>query len=631
MRVKDAVGRFGEQLATDHLVRAGLEVLDRNWRCRDGELDLVLRDGPALVFVEVKTRSSTAYGTPAEAVDRRKAARIRRLALRWMDEHREALGAVRLGPLRRGGRRARAGHGCARRASERSILMALACALAVTLAGLDGQLVEVQCDIAAGLPGLYFTGLPDASVSESRDRLRAAVQNTGAEWPNRRITVALLPADVRKVGSRFDLAVCLAVLGAAGAVPADAVRSAVWLAELGLDGRLRPVRGVLPSVLAARAAGVRRVVVAASNAAEAALVDGVDVRTAGHLGDIVAWLTGDGPPLELAVPPPDTADTGVQPDLADVAGQHLAKRAVEVAAAGGHHVFLLGVPGAGKTMLAERMPGLLPPLTDAEALEVTAVHSVAGLLGDGGVLVRRPPLQAPHHTASIAALVGGGSYLARPGAISIAHRGVLFLDEAHEFAPRALDALRQPLETGTVVLHRGGGAVRYPARFQLVLAANPCACALPPNECECPPQARRRHLQRLSGPLLDRVDLRVQVDAVPHTDLLSDEPRQSTAEVAARVALARSRALARWSATPYRCNADVPGSVLRAEPWRLDARSVRELDEYLQRGRVSARGYDRVLRLSWTLADLDGADRPDARHVGEALYFRTGQVDTCAA
>ncbi len=509
--------------------------------------------------------------------------------------------------------------------------MGLACAQAVSLAGLDGQLVEVQCDIAAGLPGLYFTGLPDASVSESRDRLRAAVQNTGVDWPNRRITVALLPADVRKVGSRFDLAVCLAVLGAAGQVPPEAVRTAVWLAELGLDGRLRPVRGVLPSVLAARDAGVRRVVVAAANAAEAALVDGLDVRAADHLGEIVGWLTGDGPPLDVAVPTHPTSVSDRQPDLADVAGQQLAKRAVEVAAAGGHHVFLLGVPGAGKTMLAERMPGLLPTLSDVEALEVTAVHSVAGLLGARSQLVRRPPLQAPHHTASIAALVGGGSFLARPGAISLAHRGVLFLDEAHEFSPRALDALRQPLETGSVVLHRGGGAVRYPARFQLVLAANPCGCTRPPTECECLPQARRRHLQRLSGPLLDRVDLRVQVDAVAHADLFDDAPRETTAQVAERVAGARGRALARWTGSPFRTNAEVPGSVLRSEPWRLPLRATRELDGYLQQGKLSARGYDRVLRLAWTLADLAERVAPEAADVAEALYFRTGQVGACAA
>ncbi len=342
--------------------------------------------------------------------------------------------------------------------------MALARTGAVAVVGVDGQLVEVECDISAGLPGMSFTGRADTSVVESRDRMRAAIVNSGAAWPNRKVTVALLPADVRKVGSRFDLAIAMAVLAAAEQVRADAVAGVVWIAELGLEGRLRPVRGVLPAALAARRSGARRVVVARENAAEAALVDGVDIRAAATLGEIVAWLTGDGP----ALPPVDRAESAADddleppgPDLADVAGQELAKRALAVAAAGGHHLLLVGAPGAGKTMLAERLPGVLPALDDAAALEVTAVHSVAGLLDARARLVRRPPLQAPHHTTSVAALVGGGSYLARPGAISLAHHGVLFLDEASEFAPSTLDALRQPLETGYVVIApwRGSGAL----------------------------------------------------------------------------------------------------------------------------------------------------------------------------
>jgi magnesium chelatase family protein len=510
--------------------------------------------------------------------------------------------------------------------------MALACTLGVALSGVDGHLVEVQVDLSQGLPGLAFTGLPDTSVTESRDRVRSAIQNSEIDWPQRRITVALLPADVRKVGSRFDLAVALGVLAAAGTVPESVVRGTAWIAELGLDGRLRPVRGVLPSVVVARSAGIRRVVVAAGNAAEAALVEGVDVRAVETLGELVGWLRGDAPAPGRALALP-TADIGPKaPDLADVAGQLTAKRAVEVAAAGGHHLYLVGAPGAGKTMLAHRLPGLLPVLDDDAALEVTAVHSVAGLLGRQAQLVRRAPLQAPHHSASTSALVGGGTRLARPGAISLAHHGVLFLDEAPEWKAEALDALRQPLESGMVVLHRSAGAVSYPARFQLVLAANPCPCARRATDCECPPAARRRYSQRLSGPLLDRIDLRVDVEPVGHADLFeSDVPPESSAEVAARVCAARAAALDRWRGRGWRTNADVPGSILRAAPWVLPPRVAREAQRQLERGTLTARGYDRVLRVAWTIADLAGHCVPNATDVGEALFHRTGRDESWAA
>lgn len=503
--------------------------------------------------------------------------------------------------------------------------MGLARAYAVGLSGIDGELVEVECDISAGLPGVSFTGRAGASVVESRDRLRAAVHNSGAGWPNRKITVALLPADTPKTGSRFDLAVGLAVLAADGQVPAAGVAGAAWIAELGLTGALRPVTGVLPSVLAARERGVRRVVVAAGNGAEAALVDGVDVRVADDLAEIVQWLTGDGPALRPAAAAPDDVPSGPVPDLADVAGQPTAKRALEIAAAGGHHLYLVGSPGAGKTMLAERLPGLLPPLDDAASLEVTAVHSIAGRLGAAAALVRRPPMQAPHHTASVAALVGGGSHLARPGAISLAHRGVLFLDEAPEFPAATLDSLRQPLESGRVVLLRAGGAVSYPARFQLVLAANPCACAKRQSECECTGAARRRHEQRLSGPLMDRIDLRVHVQPVSHGDLFDPvERRETTAQVAARVAAARERAAHRWRGLPWRCNAEVPGAVLRSASWLPAPAALSATSQYLRDGKLTARGFDRVLRTAWTLADLAEHDVPTDVDLLEALTLRVG-------
>ncbi len=510
--------------------------------------------------------------------------------------------------------------------------MGLARTLAVALIGTEGQLVEVECDISTGLPGLSFTGLPDTSVMESRDRLRSALLNSDAEWPSHKVTVALLPADLRKVGSRFDLAVGMAVLAADGQVPAESVAGAVWIAELGLDGRLRPVRGVLPSVLAARRLGARHVVVAAANAAEAALVSGVDVRCAEQLRDIVGWLTGDGPALAAVAAGPPAPAEPESTDLADVAGQVAAKRALEIAAAGGHHLYLVGAPGAGKTMLAQRLPGLLPRLGDRASMEVTAVHSIAGLLAGRPQLVRRPPLQAPHHTTSVAALVGGGSHLARPGAISLAHHGVLFLDEAPLFSPRALDALREPLESGHVVLHRGGGAVRYPARFQLVLAANPCPCGQPAVRCTCAPVTRRRHDQRLSGPLMDRLDLRVQVEPVAHGDLFDlAAERETTATVAARAAAARAAAAQRWRDTPWEINGAVPGSTLRKSRWLLPNAVLRPAQAHLEQGSLSARGFDRVLRISWTIADLAGHATPDAEDVAEALYFRTGRASAWAA
>jgi magnesium chelatase family protein len=480
--------------------------------------------------------------------------------------------------------------------------MTLGRSTAVALWGVDGQLVEIEVDIAAGIPGLFFTGLGDTSVLESRDRIRAALVNSGLEWPNRRVTVALLPADVRKVGSRYDLAITVALLAANGVIHGDHVRSAAWIAELGLDGSLRPVPGVLPSVVAAARAGLSRVVVAPGNAGEAALVGGVDVRAAANLREVADWLTGEGPIPHLAEAGAAPIGAEAGPDLADVAGQASAKRAVEIAAAGGHHLFLIGTPGAGKTMLARRLPSLLPTLDDEAALAVTAVHSIVGRMPRDGGLIRRPPWQAPHHTASTAALVGGGSHLARPGAISLAHHGVLFLDEAPEFAPRSLDALRQPLESGEIVLHRGGGAVRYPARFQLVLAANPCPCGARAQDCVCAPQARRRYLQKLSGPLLDRIDLQVQVEPVPHADLFAaDNGRESSAVVASRVAGARAVAADRWRGTGWATNGTAPGRELRSARWAIGRAALAPAEQFLRRGQLSARGFDRILRLAWML------------------------------
>ncbi|MDR1999782.1 MAG: YifB family Mg chelatase-like AAA ATPase [Frankiaceae bacterium] len=507
--------------------------------------------------------------------------------------------------------------------------MSLARTRSIALSGIDGQLIDIEAHIANGLPIVTVIGLGDKSVSEARERIQAAVANSGLPWPNRRVTIALLPADLPKAGSRFDVAMALAVLAAAGAVPAEAVAGCVWVGELGLDGRLRATRGVLPAAVAARRAGVPMMIVPEANAAEAALLDGLEVRVAADLGQIARWLRREGDPPPLVAPAPGAAQCG-GPDLRDVLGQAGARRALEIAAAGGHHLALSGVPGVGKTMLASRLPGLLPALDDQTALELAAVRSVAGSLPAGGGLSLRPPFEAPHHSASVASLVGGGSGLARPGAISRAHGGVLFLDEAPEFAMAALDALRQPLESGQVVLHRSAGAVAYPARFQLVLAANPCPCASASERgCTCSPMARRRYRQRLSGPLIDRIDLNVTVYPVPGAQLLGDSAGpapESSAAVAARVAAARRAAERRWAQHGWRCNAEASGAVLRSAPWRPPRAALRLAETALERGLLSARGFDRVLRMAWSIADLAGRDSPGEDELAEAISYRTGAL-----
>ena len=513
--------------------------------------------------------------------------------------------------------------------------MPLARTHGVALIGVDGHLVEVEADLGVGVPSYSLVGLPDASLAESRDRVRAAMLNSGQDWPStKRVTVNLSPASLPKRGSSFDLCIAAAILSAQGVVPPHVFDGAVLLGELGLDGRVRPVRGVLPAVAAAVRAGVDAAVVPAANAAEAALVPGVRVTGVRTLAGLVARARGEELPeaeraLDPVPDPEEAADPAHQPDLADVLGQATARYLVEVAAAGGHHLLMTGPPGAGKTMLAERLPGLLPPLDPAAALEVTSVHSVAGSLADeAGPLVSRAPFQAPHHTASVAAVVGGGSSHVRPGAASLAHRGVLFMDEAPEFSPAVLDALREPLESGEITVARLAARVRFPARFQLVLAANPCPCGLAATApgadpaCRCTPMARLRYLGRLSGPLLDRVDLRIEMLAATRADLRGGAgSTESTAVVAGRVEAARERMAARLRDTPWRVNAEVPGHVMR-RLWRLPWEVVGEAERLLDRGVLTARGVDRVLRVAWTVADLAGRDRPDAGDVRVALDCR---------